>query len=158
MVVIAVSGCVGSGKTTLAKKLSSLLSFSYVNLSTLRSLHKEYDKKKKCWVVDIKELRKVVKGLINKEKDLIIDGHLSHYLNKRDVDLCILVRCDLKELQKRLKKRGYSVKKIKENLECEAFDLCTVEALEQGHIPLVIRGDHSFSLETLDWIKKKCIR
>ncbi len=64
---------------------------------------------------------------------LVIDSHLSHYLPRKIVDLCIITKTSLKTLQKRLKKRRYSKKKIRKNLEAEAFDTCYEEALHKNH-------------------------
>ena len=58
---------------------------------------------------------------------------MSHYLPKKYVDLCIVTKCGLKKLKKRLEKRKYNKKKIRENLDCEIFDICLNEAMEKGH-------------------------
>ena len=63
----------------------------------------------------------------------MIDSHLSHYLPPKYVSLCIVTKCELKNLEKRLKKRGYVQTKIRENLDCEIFDICLNEAKENKH-------------------------
>ncbi|HLG24957.1 MAG TPA: AAA family ATPase [Candidatus Nanoarchaeia archaeon] len=70
---------------------------------------------------------------LKKIKGMIIDSHLSHYLPKKYVDLCIVTKCGISELNKRLKKRKYSKAKIKENLQAEIFDVCRQEALKNKH-------------------------
>ena len=57
---------------------------------------------------------------------------MSHFLNPRYVDLCIILKANLKVIESRLKKRGYSKAKIRENLDSEIFDVCLNEALENG--------------------------
>ena len=74
----------------------------------------------------------------HKPDGIIIESHLSHYLPKRYVDLCIITKCNLKVLEKRLKKRRYNKKKIRENLDCEIFDVCLNEAREIGHKVVVV--------------------
>jgi adenylate kinase len=54
-------------------------------------------------------------------------------LPSKYADLCIVTHCDLKTLQQRLGRRCYNKKKIRENLDAEIFDVCLVEAIEQGH-------------------------
>jgi len=77
---------------------------------------------------------KIVSKKLGIKKGMIIDSHLSHYLPKKYVDLCIITKCsDLKKLEKRLKKRKYSKVKVEENIECEIFDICLNEALERRH-------------------------
>ena len=157
MVVIAVTGCVGSGKTTLSKKLSKDLKLKYVDVNKVINdygLRKEYDKEKKCWVVDIPKLNKALMRVVKKEAGVVVDSHLSHYLPKSVVSLCIVVRCELKVLKKRLKGRKYPVDKVKENLECEVFDICTSEALHNKHNVLVVSGERDLDSEVEEWIKK----
>ncbi len=82
------------------------------------------------------------KNSLKKTKNKIIDGiiidsHLSHYLPKKYVDLCIVTKCNLKLLRKRLRKRKYSKEKIRENMDAEIFDVCLSEAREKGHNILV---------------------
>ena len=143
MKVIIVSGSVGCGKTRFAKKLALKKNYKYVSLTEFinkNKLFEKYDKKRKTYDVDIKKLNNTLIELIkNSKKNLVIDGHLSHYLPKKYVDLCYIVKCDLKELKKRLKKRGYSKLKIMENLEAEIFDSCYNEAVEMGHKVKVVK-------------------
>ena len=74
-------------------------------------------------------------------KGLVIDSHLSHYLPKEYVDTCIITKCNLKLLKKRLEERGYSKNKVRENLDVEIFDTCRLEALEAGHKVKIIETD-----------------
>ena len=69
---------------------------------------------------------------------MIIDSHLSHHLPKKYVDLAIITKTELKILEKRLKKRRYNKDKIRENLDCEIFDICLNEAKEAKHKILVV--------------------
>lgn len=145
MKIIAISGSVGTGKTTLAKLLAKKLDYTYLDVAKLikeKNLQEFYDKKRKCYVVDTKKLNKTLIRIINQakkdKKSLIIDSHLSHYLPKRYIDLCIITKCSLKELEKRLKRKRYSKAKIRENLDVEIFDVCLNEAREAGHRVVVI--------------------
>ncbi|MBW2996304.1 adenylate kinase family protein [Candidatus Woesearchaeota archaeon] len=138
--IIIISGTPGTGKTTLAKKLAKTLKYKHIDvkyLITKNKLQESYDKKRKCYVVDTKKLNKILIEKIKQDKNLIIDSHLSHYLPKKHVDLAIITKTNLKVLEKRLKKRGYNKQKIRENLDCEIFDICLNEAKEK-HSPIVI--------------------
>ncbi|MBI4158945.1 AAA family ATPase [Candidatus Woesearchaeota archaeon] len=149
---IIVSGCVGTGKSKTAKKISKEKNCKYVDITKIIKKYKlsdGYDKKRKSLIVDTKKLNKVLINLINNSKEpLVIDGHLSHYLDKKYVKLCIITKCNLKELKIRLEKRKYSKSKIRENLDAEIFDTCMIEALEKKHKVKVIdtsAGIKSFS-------------
>ncbi|TKJ17359.1 kinase [Candidatus Woesearchaeota archaeon B3_Woes] len=136
MTVICISGTPCTGKTTLAKKLSKQFIYEYIDVNKLikdNKLDEKYDRKKRCYVVDVKKLNKLLIKLVQTKKNLVIDSHLSHYLPKKYVDLCIITKCNLKTLEKRLKKRKYNKSKIRENLDCEIFDICLNEAKENKH-------------------------
>ena len=121
-------------------------------------LKKGYDKKRKCKIIDEEKLARFILKEINylqkkisKKKffALIIDSHLSHYLSKEHTDLCIVTKCNLKVLERRLKKRGYSKTKIRENLDAEIFRICHNEALEKSHNVIVVDTVSKRSLEKL---------
>ncbi|HLD10600.1 MAG TPA: AAA family ATPase [Candidatus Nanoarchaeia archaeon] len=135
--VIAITGIPGTGKTYLAKKIAKHFNYQYINVKKLlkkNNLLINYDFKAKTYNVDVKKMNKLLIALIKKSKNnLVIDSHLAHYLPKKYVNLCIVCKCDLKELKKRLVKRGYSKQKIRENLDAEIFDVCYIEAVERKH-------------------------
>ncbi len=142
MNVIAISGTPGTGKTTLARRLSKKTGYRYIGINRIinkYNISKEYDKKRKCKILDVKKLNKALIKEINQHKKtkkingVIIDSHLSHHLPKNQVDLCIITKCELKVLKNRLKKKGYGKEKIRENIDCEIFDICFNEAKENNH-------------------------
>jgi adenylate kinase len=93
-----------------------------------------YDRRRKSKIVDVKKLNKILIKIIKEsKKTLIIDSHLGHYLPKEHVKICVICKCNVKELTNRLKKRGYGKTKIEENIEAEIMDVCLNEAREAGH-------------------------
>ena len=162
MKVVAVSGVPGTGKTTLSRKLSKKLNFYYLDVNKLISnnkLYEGYDKKRKTKIVDIKKLNKSlikeIKSLKNNTNQIkrfngaIIDSHLSHYLPRRYADFCIVTKCEIKELSKRLKKKKFHKNKIQENLQAEIFDVCLNEAKERKHKIIVIDTTKHFNINDL---------
>jgi adenylate kinase len=77
--------------------------------------------KKKYPVFHTSEYKNYSNGLI------FIEGHSSHLLK---VDKVIILRCHPKYLKRRLESKGWSTKKIKENVEAEALDIILCEAAE----------------------------
>ncbi|HLD39950.1 MAG TPA: AAA family ATPase [Candidatus Nanoarchaeia archaeon] len=139
-VLIAISGSPGVGKSTLAKFLIKKLKFDRLDLHHhYKRISNSYNRSKQSYDVDYSKFEKLVKEkLAEAKKGLIIDSHISHLLPKKMVDLCIVLVCsDLKKLEKRLKARNYSKKKIRENLDAEIFQICLTEAEEKGHTIIV---------------------
>jgi len=143
--IIAVSGTPGTGKTMLSKSLALALNGKRIDCTKLireKKLYQAYDKQRKCFIVDINAFKRAINQIIQENnakkqpKTLIIDSHMSHFLHTNLIDLVIITTCNIKELGKRLKKRGYSETKIRENLDAEIFDTCCIEANEQGHTVL----------------------
>ena len=137
--LIAISGTPGTGKSTLAKYLAKKMKYFRLDLSAYYpELSKGYNFKKHCYEINLEKLKSLVKKT-KKNRDLIIDSHISHLLPRKEVNLCIIVTCsDLKKLQKRLQKRGYSPQKIRENLDAEIFQVCLMEAKEMKHKVIVV--------------------
>jgi len=153
MKTIIVTGSVGSGKTTISKKLAKKLNLKYTDVNKLitkNKLSSGYDKKRKCKIIEIKKLNKFLINMIkNSKENLIIDSHLSHYLPRKYVDLCIVTKCDIKTIEKRLKKRKYDKNKIKENIECEIFNNCLIEAKQKKHKVFVINTTKSININQI---------
>ena len=135
---VCVTGVAGSGKTMFAKKLAIDNNYGYLDVNKIIDKNKKviygYDKKLKTKIIDIDKIKEVLTSIIKKsKKKLIIDSHLSHYLDKKYVDKVFIIKCDVNELRRRLKKRGYNKEKIEENVEAEIMDVCFNEAKELGH-------------------------
>ncbi len=134
--LLIITGTPGIGKSTLARFLARKLGWERLDLArNYRTVAVSYNRKKHCYEVDVQKFTQLVgKKLALTKKGLIIDTHIAHYLPPKLVDLCIvLTGSKLKELQRRLQKRGYSRNKVRENLQAEIFQVCLEEAKERGH-------------------------
>ena len=142
MKTIIISGTPGTGKSTLARLISRKINFKILNFKKIleeNKLNENYDFKRKCYMVDTKKLDKtLIKIIKNSKNPLIIESHLSHFLPRKYVNLCIITKCDLIILKKRLVKRKYDSFKIKENLEAEIFNVCLDEAKRLRYNIIVI--------------------
>ena len=131
---MAITGTPGVGKSTVSKYLKDRLkekgiSVEYVDLTEVvkrNRLYIEKDESMDSYVVDFQKLKEYLKDL--KGDFVILDGHISHLL---DVDYIVVLRCNPQVIGERLKKRGYSEGKIKENVGAEILDVSLVESLER---------------------------
>ena len=159
MKVICVTGTPGTGKTTIAKKLAKKLDFYYLDVNESIKKHKlseGYDKIRKTRIVNIKKLNRFLinyikqfKNLNKKFNGIVIDSHLSHYLPRKYADFCIVTKCNIKELNKRLKKKKFHKGKIQENIQAEIFDVCCNEAVEIKHNVIVVDTTKAFNMNKI---------
>lgn len=168
MKVICVSGTPGTGKTILSKRLAKKLGYLYFDVNNFilkNKLYGGYDRKRKTKVVDVSKLNKeLIKEIISltekpineklnkkikKPHGVIIDSHLSHFLPKKYVKLCIIAKCGISELNKRLKNKRYGKNKIRENLQAEIFDICLNEAVERKHKIITIDTTKGFNIDNI---------
>jgi adenylate kinase len=121
---IAVTGTPGVGKTSACALVGSMRVVHVNDLVEELGVVSGYDRKRRTKEVDVKKLAKAVAKM---DGDAIFEGHFSHMLG---VDSAIVLRCSPKVLDKRLRKKRWPEKKIRENIEAEAVDVILVEALE----------------------------
>jgi adenylate kinase len=148
MAAVIITGTPGTGKTTVSKIVSKTLKSQLIALNELiiqKHLYNGHDDKKGYKIVDMDALASEINLILKStDKQLIIEGHLAHDLGATDqVETVIVLRTRPSVLRKRLNKREWSDSKIQENIEAEALDLCTFEAVE-------IHGDKVHELDTSD--------
>lgn len=95
-------------------------------------LYSEKDEEMDSYVVDFKKLRDFIDKISKKSENIVLDGHLSHFL---DSNYTIVLRCNPKILIERLRERGYSEEKVMENVQAEILDVCLAEAIENHDHP-----------------------
>jgi len=140
--IVAITGTPGVGKTSVCSHLREL-GFQVIDINKLVSerFHKGFDNKRKCFVADLRKLRKHIKRIHKsaaKEKQdssrqqhegiLLLDSHISHLLHP---DVAIVLRANPLELAERLRRKGFEERKIKENVQAETLDVILVEAVER---------------------------
>jgi len=121
---IVITGTPGTGKSTVAKRLGSWLQMPVVFLNDYAKKNELIiGKKDYSDVVDVARMKK----LLDKEKDCIVEGHLACEFGLRGA-LALVLRCDPDVLRERMIHRGYGEDKIRDNLDCEALDYCSINA------------------------------
>ncbi len=129
--LIGLTGTPGTGKTSVSRFLEKKRHWKVIHLNDLikeEHLYTEIDEKRDAVVADMELIRERLAEIINgKDNEVIIlESHLAHYI----ADIVIILRAYPPELKMRLKTRGYSEEKIRENTEAEALDVILVEAFE----------------------------
>ncbi|MBI5228158.1 AAA family ATPase [Candidatus Micrarchaeota archaeon] len=123
---IVLTGCPGTGKSTIAKALAAELGLELVDIKKIVNKNKLADKKHE---VDLVLLFKRL-AFLKKKNNYLVEGHLACEI-KLPNDLVIVLRTNPATLKKRLAKRKYGKQKLEENILAEVLDYCTqrVEAV-----------------------------
>jgi len=129
----AVTGTPGVGKTGACALVKALPVVHVNELVDQLGLVSGYDRRRRTKEVDVAKLAKAVSKM---DGDMILEGHFSHLLG---ADVAIVLRCSPKVLEGRLRKKGWTEKKVRENVEAEAVDVVLIEALE--NVPEVCEID-----------------
>jgi adenylate kinase len=130
-----VTGTPGVGKSLFSKRLASEIGATPIDVGKV-ALQEGFvvgtDVQRRSKIVDMKALSKWVRSLLHEVKGpVILEGHyVSAVVPNHLADLVIVLRCDPKELMKRLRRRRISRKKVYENVAAEVLDVCLVNALE----------------------------
>ncbi|MEM3725514.1 MAG: adenylate kinase family protein [Candidatus Bathyarchaeia archaeon] len=133
--VILITGSPCVGKTSVARLLSSRLGACYVDLTDLalkENMVLGKDEERDSVIVDEVRMRRKLREIIEKqiEKDVVIDGHYAAAVApKKLVTNVFVLRRNPIELRKHMESRGFSGRKLWENLASEILDVCLVEAL-----------------------------
>ncbi len=125
--LVAVTGTPGTGKSSACAVLEGR-GYAVVDLDDAarkggfivgRDAARESDE------VDVDALRQNVRSAAK------IAFLKSHYSHRMAVNLAVVLRCHPAVLRKRLEARGWPEAKVRENVEAEAIDVITQEAVEQ---------------------------
>ncbi|WNY28618.1 hypothetical protein MmiEs2_08140 [Methanimicrococcus stummii] len=174
---IALTGTPGTGKTEVSKKLESegyriLHVTEFIKKNNIPS---ERDEERDCDVIDMDALEEAVfdyQQQIRKEYNqrcfseeltrqdfhkspahlpvLIIESHLAHYL----CDLSVVLRTHPYTLKDRLNERGYSDKKVMENVLAESIDVVLCDCFDYCRRVYEIETTNLTIDETADCLKE----
>ena len=130
--MIIITGTPGTGKTTISKALAKEIHADYLSLTrfvTAKGLYSAIDRERKTRIVDIERTRKSLRKLIPKGRMIIVDTHVADSIPRERTRKVIVLRCHPKVLDSRLRKKGWSGKKVRENVLAEILDACYMIAV-----------------------------
>lgn len=141
--VIAISGSPGTGKSTIARLLAEEFDYKLLDLNEVIKEEEIYEEDSEgTRLVEQQELRNIFDRVLEDETgDIVIDGLLSHLLRGDQVTNIIVLRTNPEELENRLKRRGYSGSKLKENLDSEALGIILGEAIQEHGVSNIFEID-----------------
>ncbi len=132
--VIIVTGTPGTGKTSVAAGLASRLDSIHIDVSRYviqRKIYRDYDERRRSYVINEEELTRRLIGLIKESRrPVIIDIHYPEILPPGLVDYVFVLRTNPLTLEERLRRRGWPVSKVNENVMAEILGVVTATVLE----------------------------
>ncbi|XP_067931205.1 adenylate kinase isoenzyme 6-like [Watersipora subatra] len=137
---ILVTGTPGTGKSTLCQELAERTKLEYINVGDLakeNNYFDGYDEDRGCPVLHEDQLLDDMEDRMQ-EGGKIVDYHGCDFFPERWFDLVIVLRCDNTQLYDRLTARGYSGKKLSDNIECEIMQTLLEEARDSYPHEIVV--------------------
>ena len=134
-VLVALTGTPGTGKSAVAAVLERR-GYSVLILDRFaeeRGLITGFDEARGTREVDVDALDREIR--VSAKLGFLV-GHYAHLLS---VDLAVVLRCHPRTLEARLRARGWPAPKVRENVEAEAIDAITQEAVSR--LPSVYEVD-----------------
>ena len=133
--IYIITGTPGVGKSSISKMLASILGARLISIGELvkrEGLYTGWDEERETLIADTDRLSERIKEIIDAEKRIIIiEGHYAvHVVPPEKVDLIFVLRRDPRYLKKTLEDRGYSRRKVMENLAAEILDVCLFDAVD----------------------------
>ncbi|MCL4135788.1 UNVERIFIED_CONTAM: hypothetical protein GTU68_063655 [Idotea baltica] len=159
---ILITGTPGTGKSTLAQLLGEHSGLQHINVSDVakeNNCFDGYDQVRDCPILDEEKVLDELEDPIE-EGGTIIEYHSCDFFPERFFDIIFVLRSDNTILYDRLHSRGYTGKKLSDNMECEIMAVIRDEAKESydEHLVHELPSNTPEDLEDnlqriLDWIK-----
>ncbi|WUR04129.1 adenylate kinase isoenzyme 6-like protein [Vairimorpha necatrix] len=157
---ILITGTPGAGKSTLSNEISHLYNIPHIDISKYIKENKLYDSKDHkldTLIFDKDNVRNHLLEYLQDKESFIIDTHSPLLVDFIKFDFTFLVKVSTEVLYTRLRQRGYSKMKIKENINCEIFEVIE-DYLSEMDFPFYLVGEEEGFLTKDDVISQigKC--
>lgn len=130
-----ITGNPGAGKHTIAKIIAGRINTEIIDINDV-AIHNNATGKNNNNTdlgleVDVKRLVRLLDKLLKTKTNLVLVGHLAPYVLKpAGISLVAVLRRSPYELEKTLKKRGYSSDKVTENVASEILGMSLYDSLK----------------------------
>ncbi|GLV43184.1 Adenylate kinase 6 [Carabus blaptoides fortunei] len=156
---ILVTGTPGVGKSTLCRKLSEVTGLTWLEVSRIAKENdclSEYDEVYKCPVLDEDKLLDLMEEKMCAGGN-IVEYHSCEFFPERWFDIVFVLRTNNTALYDRLTARGYSGKKLTDNIDCEIFQTILEEAKESYKVDIVHELANTTEEQLADNLSRICI-
>lgn len=126
MVRISITGTPGTGKHSIARRVSKRLHMALVDLGPFARENGLTVPDPDRYTNEVTNMD-AVKEITNGFKDCLL---VSNWAELIPNELCFVTRCHPLALVKRLTDRDYPFTKVRENVEAECLDYCLISALD----------------------------
>ncbi|KXJ10901.1 adenylate kinase isoenzyme 6 [Exaiptasia diaphana] len=129
---ILLTGTPGTGKSVTGIELSQRTGLNYINIGEIakeNDLFEGWDDELECHVLDEDKVIDEMEDIMS-DGGNIVDYHGCEFFPERWFDIVFVLRTDNTVLYDRLQQRGYTEKKLTNNVECEIFQTILEEAKE----------------------------
>ncbi|XP_056643605.1 adenylate kinase isoenzyme 6 [Diorhabda sublineata] len=127
---ILITGTPGVGKSTLCAQLAEVTGLQWLEISKIAKDYnclEEFDEVYQCPYLDEDKLLDGLEEVMCKGGN-IVDYHCNELFPERWFDVVFVLRADNTVLYDRLTARGYTGKKLEDNVQCEIFQTILEEA------------------------------
>eukprot|EP00954_Amorphochlora_amoebiformis_P004624 359729-Amorphochlora_amoeboformis.AAC.3 len=143
--------------------LAEMTGWKHLNISQLvkdKSLHSGRNKEWDSFILDEDKVCDELEEIMIKGAN-IVDFHTCDFFPERWFHLVVVLRTSNEVLYPRLEKRGYSLKKLQENVEAEIMQVVRDEAIQsyKKEIVVTLQSDNVNQMESnvnriCEWIAK----
>ncbi|EFJ31415.1 hypothetical protein SELMODRAFT_86651 [Selaginella moellendorffii] len=148
---LLVTGTPGTGKTSFSSLLAEATGLAHINVGDLikeKKLYDGWDEILECHILDEDLLLDELEARMA-EGGKIVDYHCCSFFPESWFDAVVVLQTNNSVLYDRLTSRGYSGKKLENNLECEIFQVLLEEARE-SYSPDIIRAMPSDTIQDMN--------
>ena len=129
---VLITGTPGTGKTSLASLLATQTGFKHVEIGRYvkeHDLHDGWDGDLSCYILNEDKVCDFLEDRMSAGGN-IVDHHGCDFFPERWFDHVLVLQTENGILYNRLEQRGYSGRKLRENIECEIMHVIVEEARE----------------------------
>ncbi|KAJ1675492.1 factor activating pos9, partial [Spiromyces aspiralis] len=129
---VLITGTPGTGKTTTAELVEAATGLKQIIVGDMvkeHGLHDGYNEEFDTYMLNEDKLLDEMEPMMA-EGGKVVDFHTCEIFPERWFDLVVVLRSETHNIYDRLRNRGYSQKKITENIECEIMNVLIDEARE----------------------------